>query len=42
MKRLQSALRGGFLHAEALFNRALTIDEVTALHKTPGLLSSKR
>ena len=29
----------GLLDELALFNRALTADEVTALHKTPGLLS---
>ncbi len=29
----------GLLDEMALFNRALTADEVTALHKTPGLLS---
>src|SRR5262249_39746226 len=30
----------GLLDELALFNRALTADEVTALHKTPGLLAA--
>ena len=31
----------GLLDEMALFNRALTQDEVTALHRTPGLLSAR-